>query len=376
MNKRMREILSLIENKRAEAKAFKNEKKFDEATAKLAEIADLQKEYEIEKALYEAEKEEIPDEGNQETEKKGGLSADEKAFVDYCRTSKTEKALSFGTNGAVIPNSIANKIIEEVKELSPIYAKATIYNAKGVLSIPCYGKDVSDDVTAAYATEFTDLTAHQGKFTSVDLSVLLVGALAKISKSLINNTDVDVLNFIVGKVAKAIADFLEKELLIGTGLTGKMTGATTTTNVNTLATKTLAGFTADVLIDTQLMVPEVYQPNACWIMNKEVFKAVRKLKDSNGDYLMTKDLATGFGWELLGKSVYVSENMPTATTASAVPVLYGDFSGMACKLAKNVEIQVLNELYATQHAVGIVGWVEVDSKIENAQKFVGIKNSI
>lgn len=370
-NKRMREILASIEKLRGEAKNLKEEKKFDDATTKLSEISDLQKEYEVEKALFEAEQSEVPDEPSTKSSK---LTDEEKAFVAFCRSTQTEKALSLGSNGAIVPDSIANKIIEVVKELSPIYAKATIYNAKGVLSIPCYGADSSDDVQAAYATEFTDLTAHQGKFTSVDLSALTVGALAKISKSLINNTDIDVLNFIVQKVAKAIADFIEKELLIGTGASGHMTGATTTTNVNTLTTKTVAGHTADVLIDTQLMVPEVYQANACWIMNKDVFKAVRKLKDTEGDYILTKNFADGFGWMLLGKPVYVSENMPAVATSS-VSVLYGDFSGMACKLAKNVEIQVLNELYATQHAVGVVGWVEVDSKIENTQKFVGIKNS-
>lgn len=370
-NKRMREILASIEKLRGEAKSLKEEKKFDDATAKLAEISDLQKEYEVEKALFEAEQEKVPDEPATKSSK---LTDEEKAFVAYCRSVQTEKTLTLGSNGAIVPDSIANKIIEAVKELSPIYAKATIYNAKGVLSIPYYGADSSDDVQAAYATEFTDLTAHQGKFTSVDLSALTIGALAKISKSLINNTDVDVLNFIVQKVAKALADFIEKELLVGTGAGGHMTGATTTTNVNTLATKTVAGHTADVLIDTQLMVPEVYQANACWIMNKDVFKAVRKLKDTEGDYILTKNFADGFGWMLLGKPVYVSENMP-AVAASSVSVLYGDFSGMACKLAKNVEIQVLNELYAAQHAVGVVGWVEVDSKIENSQKFVGIKNS-
>ena len=370
-NKRMREILATIEKMMQEAKAFKDEKKFDDATAKLAEIADLQKEYEVEKALFEAEQAEVPDEPVTKSSK---LTDEEKSFVAFCRSASTEKTLGMGTNGAIVPESIANKIIEAVKELSPIYSKATIYNAKGVLSIPVYGADSGDDVQAAYATEFTDLTAHQGKFTSVDLSALTVGALAKISKSLINNTDVDVLKFIIAKVAKAIADFIEKELLVGDGGTGHMTGATKTTNLNTLTTKTLAGFTADVLIDTQLMVPEVYQKDACWIMNKEVFKAVRKLKDSEGDYILTKNFADGFGWMLLGKPVYTSENMPAVATSS-VSVLYGDFSGMACKLAKNVEIQALNELYATQHAVGVVGWVEVDSKIENAQKFVGIKNS-
>lgn len=367
----MREILAQIEGLSKEAKSFRDQKKFDEAQKKLDEIAELQKEFGVEKAIYDTEKNELHYEPEKE---KGKLSEDEKAFVDYCRSVQTEKTLSRGTNGAIIPSSIASKIIDTVKELCPIYSKCDIYNVKGILNIPVYGKDGEDDVQAAYATEFVDLTAHQGKFTSIDLNTYLVGALSKISKSLINNTDVDVLQFIVNKIAKAIADFLEKELLVGTG-SNAMTGATKTTNVNTLTTKTVAGYTADVFIDTQLMVPEVYQANAIWIMHKDLLKSVRKLKDNDGNYLMTKSLVEGFAWDILGKPVYTSENMPAPTTASGVPVLYGDMKGMACKLSKDVEIQILNELFAAQHAVGVVGWVEVDSKIQNSQMFVGIKNS-
>ncbi len=377
MNKKMKELLEKIEACQTRAKAFNEDgesKDVAKAQGEIATMKELQAEYEVEKALYEAEKANVPDAPAPVMAKVDELQTEEKAFVDYCRGIATEKTLSRGANGDIIPNSIANKIIEEVKELSPILSKVTMYHVKGTLSIPCYGKDGTDDVTAAYATEFTDLTAHQGKFTSVDLGVYIVGALAKISKSLINNTDVDVLNFIVGKVAKSIADFLEKELLVGTG-TSAMTGATTTTNLKTLTTKTIAGYTADILIDTQLLVPEVYQANACWIMGKDLFTAIRKLKDGDGNYLLVRDFIAGAGWVLLGKPVYISENMPSAATASAVPLLYGDMSGMACKLAKNVEVTVLRELYAAQYAVGITGFVEVDSKIENSQKFVGVKNA-
>lgn len=371
MNKKMRELLSTIETKRKEARGFQDSGDTEKAAATLTEMESLQAQYEVEEKLFKAEQEEVE---TKDMDKPEEENKEEKAFVAFCRG--TEKALTFGANGAIIPKTIASKIIEQVKELSPIFAKCTVYNVNGNLSIPVYGDDGGDNIQAAYGTEFTDLTAHAGKFTSVDLSALMVGALTKISKSFVNNTDVDVLAFVTQKIAKAIADFLEKELLVGTGLTGKMTGATTTTNLNTLTTKTLAGITADVLIDTQLAVPEVYQKDACWIMNKEVFKAVRKLKDgTTGEYILTKNFADGFGWDLLGKPVYTSENMP-AVGASTIPVLYGDFSGMACKISKNVEMQVLNELYAPQHAVGVVGWVEADSKIENSQKFVGVKMSV
>ena len=55
-------------------------------------------------------------------------------------------------------------------------------------------------------------------------------------------------------------------------------------------------------------------------------------------------------------------------TASNKAIVYGDMSGLYVKLAQNVELQVLNEKYATQHAVGVVGYIECDSKIVEPQK--------
>ena len=33
-----------------------------------------------------------------------------------------------------------------------------------------------------------------------------------------------------------------------------------------------------------------------------------------------------------------------------------------------MEVQVLREKFATQHAIGVVAWMEFDAKVENAQK--------
>jgi hypothetical protein len=41
--------------------------------------------------------------------------------------------------------------------------------------------------------------------------------------------------------------------------------------------------------------------------------------------------------------------------------------GLATKFSENLNIEVLREKYATQHAVACVGWIELDSKVENAQ---------
>ena len=313
---------------------------------------------------------------------------EERAFVDYIVSGEeraTSPGMSYGSNGAIVPTTIAKKIIEKVKELSPIYEKVEKFHTKGTLEIPVYNADSSvdsptGDVNVAYqGDEFTALVAGQGKFTSVELKGYSHGALSVISRKLLNNTDINITSFLTNKIAQAFADFWERELLVGTGASNNhMTGAISTTNLVATGNTTYTAANAakiDNLISLQLAIPQQYQKNAMWIMNKAVFTELRKLKDGNGSYYMAygKGLTGGFDWEFLGKPVYISENMPEATAANNIPVLYGDFSGMAMKISQDLEIQLMREKYIDKNAIGIVGWAECDSKIQNNQMIAGLK---
>lgn len=295
---------------------------------------------------------------------------EERVFVDYI-VSGEERAnspgMSYGSNGAIVPTTIAKKIIEKVKELSPIYEKVEKFHTKGTLEIPVYNADSSvdsptGDVNVAYqGDEFTALVAGQGKFTSVELKGYFHGALSVISRKLLNNSDINITSFLTNKIAQAFADFWERELLVGTGASSNhMTGAISTTNLVATGNTTYTAANAakiDNLISLQLAIPQQSQKNAMWIMNKAVFTELRKLKDGNGNYYMAygKGLTGGFDWEFLGKPVYISENMPEATAANNIPVLYGDFSGMAMKISQDLEIQLMSEKYIDKNAIGIVG---------------------
>ncbi len=298
---------------------------------------------------------------------------EERAFERYIRAvcagepyqeRAGEQNITMGNNGAVIPETIANRIITKVKDISPIFAKATIYNVKGTLKIPKWGlANSTHDITVSYQEEFTDITADAGKFSSIDLSGYLAGALVLIGKSVANNAAVDVVGFVVTEMAKKIGEFLERELLIGTD--GKASGALSSENKKTTAAA--GAITADELVDLQAMVKQVFQKDACWIMNPETFTAVRKLKDANNRYLLQDDITGEFPYRLLGKPVYLSDNMPKIA-AGAKTILYGDLSGLSVNMRENISIQVLLEKYATQHAIGFVSWFEFDSKITEEQK--------
>lgn len=295
---------------------------------------------------------------------------EERAFVDYVRGVVTEERasnLTMTDNGAIIPKSIMQKVIEKVIDICPVYQKADRYNIKGNISIPYYD-ETTGAVTMAYQNEFSELSSNVGKFKSIDLSGYLAGALSLISRQAINNAAFDVLGKIIEYMSVAIARFIEHECLVGTS--GKCDGMSKMTNIVTAAASNK--ITSDELIDVQEAIPDVYQKDAIWIMNKKTRSAIRKLKDNDGNYLLNRDMSAKWGYTLLGKDVYCSDNMPEMDV-DAETIIYGDMTGLAVKVAEEASIEVLREKYATQHAVGVVSWLEIDTKVQNEQKLAKLK---
>nr|DAG56498.1 MAG TPA: major capsid protein [Caudoviricetes sp.] len=288
-----------------------------------------------------------------------------RAFENYIRgriVHERAGELTKTDNGSVIPTTIAQQIIKKVYDISPILEKSQKYNVKGKLQIPYY--DTTDGgITVAYAEEFKPLTSSNGKFKNIELDGFLAGALSKISNSLINNSQFDIVSFVVNQMAEDIARFIEHELLIGTS--DKVTGLSTMQNKVTAAAAT--AITSDEVVKLKDSIKDVYQSNAIWIMSSNTRTALRLLKGSDGHYLLQDDITSPFGSTLLGKPVYVSDNMPEIK-ADATAIYYGDMTGLATKFSENITTQVLREKYADEHATGVVAWFEFDSKVQNEQK--------
>lgn len=369
MNKELREMQDIIVDKQEQCQKMLDEKKVDEAKSLVEEIKELKAEMAVKTEMEELNKMNIEDKAAEVAPVVSQKDADIKAFADFIRTTKAnEQNFTVGNNGAVIPETIAQMIIAKVEELCPILERAQKFYTKGKLKIPVYGaKTVSEtehDITVAYASDFNELTADAGAFTSVDLVGYLAGVLTLIGKSLINNSDIDIVNFVVAEVSKKVASFVERELLNGTE--NYVTGALATTNVVTAAST--SAITADELIDLQMAIPTAYQQNACWIMNPATFKAVRKLKyTGSGEYLVIPDFTAAAGYSILGKPVFLSDHMPVIAAETPV-ILYGDLSGYAVKITEEFEMQILREKYATQHAIGICGYIEFDGNVIDHQK--------
>lgn len=315
------------------------------------------------------------DESQEEIEKR-----EYKAFDAYLRSELSTRTnnLTESANGAVIPTTVAKKIVSKVYDICPILARSTKYNVKGDLVIPYYDEN-STAITVAFAEEFVDLTSSVGTFTQINLKDYLAGALVLVSRKLINNSQFDLVAFIIDKMAEAMARFIEGVCINGgnpddtthvnqvKGLAGSVT--------NIVLAGSTSAITPEKLVELKDAVKDVFQNNAIWIMNSKTRTALRQLTDDVGRFLLSDDLSSPFGTTLMGKPVYVSDNMPEI--ASAVnAIYYGDFKALATKFSEDMTVEVLREKYATMHAIGVVGWASFDACVDQVQAISALKMSV
>lgn len=290
---------------------------------------------------------------------------DHKTFENAIRGIVNEDAPTMPADAkTLIPTTVWNNIIEEVTQISPVFQMADRYNIKGKLVLPKYDKDHSS-IVMTYADEGTQAESGKIAVTSIELDGYLARCLAKISKSLINNSNFDIVGFVQTKMAQAIAKFFEHELLFGTedkvdGLKGIATDMVVTSAKATAVT-------SDELMELQDKVIDNYQGGSVWIMNRATRDAIRKLKDGQGNYLLNRDFTARWGYTLLGKDVYCSDAMDKML-AGKTAIYYGDFSGLAVKVSEDANMQVLQERYAEEHMLGILAFVEWDAKVADTQK--------
>lgn len=334
------------------------------------EVADIDKTLNLakeERSLMSVSNDETP----AKTDEKTMAMAEERAFANFLRNGETtfsdtetrsDVNLAKGDNGVLIPTTIAERIVSTVKNIAPILENSDFYDVKGDL-VFAVEDEATSKTTCAYVGEFQELESTTNKFKSVVLKGNVVGVLTKVSKSLINNVGFDIVNYVITKVAEAIATFLDNEMLNGTA---KIQGLLQAKQQVTAGAAT--ALTADDLINLQLTIPQKFRGNGVFIMNPDTFKACAKLKNAQGEYLLNKDITNGFGYTLLGRPVFESDNMPKIATKAKVAV-FADLKGYSTKLSsESAEITILKERFATQYAVGVAGYVEIDGKIVEEQR--------
>ena len=198
-NQKIQQMDDLLKKTQDENRGFTDEEKNQFETLE-AEVNRLKETIDAAKRRTEvgATQQDPTDDNPEDEENKKKAAQEERAFENYLRgtvETRAEVNMTEGANGAVIPTTVANKIIELVYDISPVIKLASKYTVAGNLVIPYYDEK-AQKITVAYADEFTELESTSGKFASIELKDFLAGALTKVSKSLLKKSKFNLVSFV------------------------------------------------------------------------------------------------------------------------------------------------------------------------------------
>lgn len=223
------------------------------------------------------------------------------------------------------------------------------------------GEAVAVNTSNAFVFGQTTLTAY----TFVNDIVLL-------SAELLADTGVNLEQTLIDQVSQRIGRRMAKAFTVGTG-TGEPTGIVTAVLAQSGANTTTVANTAvsfDDLYTVWHSTEPAYRsnPKFFWEMNDNTLMNIRKLKDTNGRYLLD---ATYAGSDLQGANpppqifgTPIITNQAMANVgASNTPILVGDHAGFMVRKTGSIQMQRLVERYAEFRQVGYMAFVRADSNL-------------
>ena len=309
-----------------------------------------------------------PVSGGVEKEKTGRASEEYKANFWNAMRSKVPlpsvvNALEEGTDsegGYLVPDEYERTLVEALEEENVFRQMANVIRtSSGDRKIPV----VATKGTASWIDEEGAYTESDDSFGQISIGAYKVGTMIKVSEELLNDSVFDLESYIAKEFARRIGAKEEEAFFTGDG-SGKPLGVLAAaggaeTGV-TAASSTAV--TADELMDLFYSLKSTYRKKAVWVLNDSTIKAVRKLKDSTGQYLWQPSLVAGTPDTLLGRPVKTSAYMPVIA-AGAKTIAFGDFSYYWIADRQGRSFKRLNELYAANGQVGFLGSQRVDGKL-------------
>ena len=298
-----------------------------------------------------------------------GRASDEyrTSFWDMMRSKaplpSVVNALQEGTDsegGYLVPDEYERTLVEALEEENMFRQLAkVIRTSSGDRKIPV----VATKGTASWIDEEGAYTESDDSFGQVSIGAYKVGTMIKVSEELLNDSVFDLESYIAKEFARRIGAKEEEAFFTGDG-SGKPLGilaATGGAETGVTAASSTA-VTADELMDLFYSLKSPYRKKAVWVLNDSTIKAVRKLKDSTGQYLWQPSLVAGTPDTLLGRPVKTSAYMPVIA-AGAKTIAFGDFSYYRIADRQGRSFKRLNELYAANGQVGFLGSQRVDGKL-------------
>lgn len=325
MNKKMRELLAKIENKQNLAKGYMEGENKDVAKAReiLEEIKSLKEEYEVEKAIFESEKEtnKLNEEETKEVAKTiekqkedEGKEDTTKAFAKAVKTM-VNKTLNEGvaeSGGYTVPEDIVTKVerLRETKEsLIDLVSVKKVNTDKGQET---YKK--RSQATGFGSIEEGGKIPKAGKpqFSRISWAVTKYGGYMPVTNELLEDSDEDIESFMTEWLADESRVTRNKIIMAV---------------INKKAKTKLEGLD-DIKKALNVTLGANFKSTSMIVTNDDGLQYLDTLKDKDGKYLLQPNPADPMqlrlcaGATTVAVKVYSNETIPT--TENKIPFIIGD----------------------------------------------------
>ena len=353
-----------------------------------AEVVDLGKEIDrlerqavIDAELAKATSTPITNKPNAQVagETKTGRATDEykRAFWNNMRNRNSyeiQNALSIGTDsegGYLVPDEYEKKLVGALEDEVFFRSLATVIKtSSGDRKIPI----VTSKGEAAWIDEGGQFPESDDSFGQTSIGAHKLATMIKVSDELLNDSVFNIEQYISKEFGRRIGTKEEEAFFIGDG-TGKPIGIFNKTGgAETGVTAASTGITFDDVMDLYYSLRAPYRNKATWILNDSTVKAIRKLKDGNGNYIWQPSVREGEPDRILNRPYRTSIYVPELAAGNRV-MAFGDYSYYWIADRQGRSFKRLNELFATTGQVGFLTSERVDGKLilSEAVKTLDIK---
>lgn len=348
------------------------EKMENDVVALGKEIERLERQAAIDLELSKATSNPITNEPTKGTEEKTGRASAEyrRSFWSAMRTRAGEgldpnvkNALQIGTDsegGYLVPDEYERTLVEALEEENIFRTIANVITtSSGDRKIPI----VASKGTASWIDEEGAIPESDDSFGQVTIGAYKLGTLIKVSEELLNDSVFPLESYISKEFARRIGNKEEESFFTGDG-SGKPTGVLAATGGAQVGVTTASAtaITIDEVLDLFYSLKAPYRNRAVFVMNDSTVKAIRKLKDGQGQYLWQPSVQAGTPDTILNRPLYTSSYVP-AIEASAKTIVFGDFSYYWVADRQGRVFRRLNELFAVTGQVGFIATQRVDGKL-------------
>ncbi|QQK75088.1 phage major capsid protein [Salicibibacter cibarius] len=270
------------------------------------------------------------------------------------------RSLAIGNDavgGYIVPDEFEANLIRLVEDNNVMRGLATtIQTGSGVREFPIE----RDRGEAFWIGEEEDYETSDAEFGNITLGAHKLTTATFASEELLNDAFFDIEAYVSDIFGTRIAEKEELAFIDGDGdnkPTGVLEDATDEVEVSSASQ-----LKADKLLDLYHSLRRNHRRNSTFLIHDSMAKAIRKLKDGNGQFIWAPGIQAGQPDTILNRPVAISDHMPEAEAGNQV-IAFGDFSRYYIADRVGMAMQRLDEVRAMRGQIGFRMYRRLDGRL-------------